>query len=106
MIETHTDALVEAARLARAFREHAAERDANGQTPKVERDLMRASGLLTTFVRTDAGVDWPTLLRVIREIATADGSLAHLFGYHYLDVFTPHLIGTPEQRDRWYAETV
>src|SRR5262249_2494911 len=36
---------------------------------------------------------------------TADGSVAHLFGYHHLDLITAHLIGTPEQRDYWYTET-
>lgn len=109
MVQTPIDALAEAARLAQTFRAGAAERDASGLTPKAERDLMRESGLLGASIPTDSGgmgADWPTLLRVVREIATADGSLAHLFGYHHLDVVTPHLIGTPEQRDHWYAETV
>jgi alkylation response protein AidB-like acyl-CoA dehydrogenase len=41
----------------------------------------------------------------VREIARADGSLAHLFAYHHLEVVTPHLIGTPEQRERYYRQT-
>ncbi len=100
--------LVEAQRLAATFRRDAAERDLAAGTPNAERDLIRASGLLNLSVPTHLGGlggGWPTLLRVIREIASADASLAHLFGYHHLGVITPHLIGTPEQRDFWYAET-
>ena len=41
----------------------------------------------------------------VRELARADGSLAHLFAYHHLEVITPHLIGTPEQRERYYRLT-
>ena len=108
MAQTFIDPLMEAAGLAETFRQGAAERDTDGTTPKAERDLMRASGLLNMSVPTEyggAGADWPTLLRAVREIATADGSLGHLFGYHHLGVVTPHLVGTPEQRDRWYAAT-
>src|ERR1051325_6053448 len=109
MAQTFIDPLMEAAGLAETFRQGAAERDTDGTTPKAERDLMRASGLLNMSVPTEyggAGADWPTLLRAVREISTADGSLGHLFGYHHLGVITVHVIGTPEQRDRWYAETV
>jgi alkylation response protein AidB-like acyl-CoA dehydrogenase len=109
MAQTSIDPRVAAARLAEAFRNGAAERDADGSTPKAERSLMRQSGLLSLSIPQrlgGLGADWPTLLGVIREIATADASLAHLFGYHHLDVLSPHLIGTPEQRDRWYAETL
>jgi alkylation response protein AidB-like acyl-CoA dehydrogenase len=109
MAQTFVDPLTEARKLADAFRDGAAERDAEGRSPKAQRDLMRASGLLALSIPTQQGGlggDWPTLLRATREIATADGSLAHLFGYHHLDLVTPHLIGTPEQRDYWYAETL
>ena len=108
MAQTFIDPLIEAARLADAFRQDAAERDAVGSTPKAERDLIRASGLLSLSIPValgGLGGDWPTLLRAVREIANADGSLAHLFGYHHLGLVTPHLLGTPEQRDHWYAET-
>ncbi len=100
--------LAEAQRLAATFRQDAAERDLAAGTPKHERDLIRASGLLSLSVPTHLGGlggTWPTLLGAVREIASADASLAHLFGYHHLGVITPHLIGTPEQRDYWYAET-
>jgi alkylation response protein AidB-like acyl-CoA dehydrogenase len=108
MVQTEFDALIEARRLADEFRRDAAERDLAGGTAKVQRDLLRSSGLLNLRIPTELGGfggDWPTLLRAIREVATADGSLAHLFGYHHLGQVTPHLRGTPEQRDYWYSET-
>jgi alkylation response protein AidB-like acyl-CoA dehydrogenase len=108
MTRVAVDPLAEAQHLAAALRRDAAARDLQAGTPKRERDLIRASGLLRLSVPTDLGglgASWPILLRTIREIATADASVAHLFGYHHLGLITPHLIGTPEQRDYWYAET-
>lgn len=109
MPQTSLDPVAEAARLAQAFRQGAAERDTDGSTPIAERELIRKSGLLALSIPRELGGhggSWPALLRVVREIATADGSLAHLFGYHHLGVITAHLMGTPEQRDRWYSETL
>jgi alkylation response protein AidB-like acyl-CoA dehydrogenase len=108
MVDIASDPVAEAARLATAFRVDAAERDLAGGTARAQRDRIRASGLLTLMVPVAQGGDggtWPTLLRSVRQIATADASLAHLFGYHHLGVVTPHLIGTPEQRERWYTAT-
>ena len=105
---TVQDPLAEAQRLAAEFRADAPERDQAAGTPKKQRDHLRASGLLQLSVPTrlgGLGASWPTILRIVREFATADGSLAHLFGYHHLCLITPHLIGTPAQRDHWYAET-
>jgi alkylation response protein AidB-like acyl-CoA dehydrogenase len=108
MTEISLDPTTEASRLAETFRRNAAERDAVAGTPRAERDLIRASGLLKLSIPRHLGgleAGWPTLLRCVRELASADASLAHLFAYHHLDLVTPHLIGTPEQRDFWYAET-
>jgi alkylation response protein AidB-like acyl-CoA dehydrogenase len=41
----------------------------------------------------------------VREVASADSSLAHLYAYHHLGMVTPHLAGTVDQRERWYALT-
>jgi alkylation response protein AidB-like acyl-CoA dehydrogenase len=106
---TLLDPLAAAAGLAADFRRSAAERDLAAGTPKHERDQIRASGLLQLLIpRAQGGLQspWPVFLRAVREIASADASLAHLFAYHHLGVLTPHLIGTPAQRERWYALTV
>lgn len=108
MTDSLIDPLVQATKLAAVFRADAAERDLAAGTPKVQRDLIRESGLLKlTIPRHLGGLGgtWPEFLRIVREIATADGSLAHLFAYHHLSLVTPHLIGTPDQRDRWYTQT-
>jgi alkylation response protein AidB-like acyl-CoA dehydrogenase len=106
--QTLADCVAEARKLAEGFRRDAAERDRAAGTPKRERDLIRASGLLKLMIPREfggVGATWPELLRIVREIAAADASLAHLFAYHHLGLVTPHLIGTPEQRARWYTET-
>ena len=106
--QTAFEPLVQARRLAEEFRRDAAERDLSAGTAKAQRDLLRDSGLLKLLIPPElggSGGDWPTLLRAIREVATADGSLAHLFGYHHLSQVTPHLRGTPEQRDYWYSKS-
>lgn len=102
------DYVAEAAALAAIFEADAAERDRAAGTPRPQRDLIRDSGLLRLMIPTEyggLGATWPTTLLAVREIARADGSLAHLFGYHHLGVVTPHLIGTPEQRERFYSLT-
>ena len=102
------DSLQTAAALAAEFRRDAAERDLAATTPKPQRDAIRASGLLAMRIPTELGglgASWSLVLQVAREIASADASLAHLFAYHHLDIVTPHLIGTVEQRTRWYSES-
>jgi alkylation response protein AidB-like acyl-CoA dehydrogenase len=108
MTDTQVNPISEATRLAAQFRADAAERDLTAGTPKAQRDSIRASGLLRLMIpeaQGGLGGDWPTLLRAVREIAAADGSLAHLFGYHHLGMVTPHLIGTRAQREHWYEVT-
>jgi alkylation response protein AidB-like acyl-CoA dehydrogenase len=103
-----TDAVAAARELADEFRLTAAARDREGGTPLAERERLRASGLLKLSIpREDGGLggSWSTVMACVRELARADGSLAHLFAYHHLGVVTPHLIGTPEQRTRLYRLT-
>jgi alkylation response protein AidB-like acyl-CoA dehydrogenase len=108
MTQTLVDPLAEGKQLAAEFRRDAARRDLTAGTPKVQRDLLRDSGLLELTIPAPlggSGATWATVLLIVQELATADASLAHLFGYHHLGLVTPHLIGTPEQRDAWYAAT-
>ena len=98
-----------AARLA----EDALERDRVGAEPEAEARLLRASGLpallLPRAVGGDGG-DWVTALRAVREIAAADGSIAQLLGYHYVNVANLFWVaddaalrrwGTPSAQGRW-----
>jgi alkylation response protein AidB-like acyl-CoA dehydrogenase len=102
------DPIQEAAAMAAEFRADAAQRDRAAGTPWAQRERMRRSGLLKLMIPTEfggLGSTWPITLRVVREIASADGSLAHLFGYHHLGIVTPHLVGTRAQRAHWYTLT-
>lgn len=94
--------------LSRKLEEGAAERDARGGTPKAERDLIRASGLLNLMIPQEfggLGAGWLTTVRVQREIGKADGSLAHVFGYHQGEVILPHLLGTRQQKEDFYRQS-
>jgi alkylation response protein AidB-like acyl-CoA dehydrogenase len=102
------DALAIADDLARHFAETAVERDRQGGTAKKERDLLRQSGLLRMTIPAALGgweAGWPETLSVVRRIARADGSLAHLFGFHHLLLATARLFGAPSQWTRLLEDT-
>jgi alkylation response protein AidB-like acyl-CoA dehydrogenase len=86
----------------------AIERDKSGGTAKVERDQLRESGLLDLLIPRSWGgkeEDWGTVFQVTRELAKVDGSIAHLFGYHFLCLTSVQLYGSKEQTERYYSET-
>src|SRR5450830_1690423 len=102
-------ALQAAEALARQFATSAAERDLAGGTPKAERDALRGSGLLALSVPTELGglgADWRTTLGVVRRLAQADSSLAHVFGFHHLMLATVRLFAEPAQWQPWLSQTV
>lgn len=91
--------------LAEEFAETAIERDARGGSPTQELNRIRESGLLKLHIPEEFGgwgQDWITALKVVREIAKADGSLGQLLGYHYVNSVMPQLYGTPEQKAHFY----
>lgn len=45
-------------------------------------------------------------LRIVRELAKSDASLAHVLGYHYFMVVQAHYKGSLEQQRFYYRETV
>jgi alkylation response protein AidB-like acyl-CoA dehydrogenase len=95
--------------LARDFAATAVERDRRGGTAKHERDALRASGLLGLVVPRELGgygADWTTTLRVVRTLARADGSLAHVFGFQHLLLATVRLFGNAAQFERLARATV
>lgn len=107
-IKESTDYQAIAAALAREFAQTAVERDANGGTPKYERDKLRESGLLKLIVPKEyggLGEAWSYTLKIVRDFAKVDSSIAHLFSYHHLGVVAPHAFGNAEQKERYYTQT-
>lgn len=106
--ENKADYLEIASSLAKEFAKTAIERDKRGGTAKFERDLLRESGLLSLMIPKSLGgkgEDWKTVLQLTRELAKVDGSIAHLFGYHFLCLTSVHLFGSPFQKEKLYKET-
>lgn len=94
--------------LADIFAKTAVERDATGGTAKTERDLIRQSGLLKLLIPVEyggLGGNWLDVLNVIKIFAKVDSSLAHLYGYHFVNLITPHLTGSEEQKEYYYRVT-
>lgn len=94
--------------LAQQFAKTAVDRDKRGGNAKYERDLIRESGLLKLLIPTEfggLGGNWQDLFQVVRIIARVDSSLAHVFGYHFVNLVTPHLCGSEQQKEHFYRET-
>ena len=80
------------------------ERDAKGGTPKQERDRLRESNLLKLIIPREyggLGQNWIVTLKVIREFAKVDSSIAHIFSYHHLGVVVPHIFGSVDQNSEF-----
>jgi alkylation response protein AidB-like acyl-CoA dehydrogenase len=98
-----------AEQLAHTFAQTAIERDKRGGTAKVERDLLRESGLLHVVIPPSLGgwgMDWPDTLKIVRLFARVDSSIAHLFGFQHLMLASVLLYGSTAQSDWLFAETV
>ncbi len=107
--ETSQDYLALAATLAEEFATTAVERDAQGGTPKQERDRLRQSGLLKLIIPKEyggLGETWITTLKISRELAKVDSSIAHVFSYHHLGVIIPHIFGSEAQKEQYYSKTI
>lgn len=87
----------------------AVERDRQGGHAANERELIRASGLLRLSVPSaygGAGASWTAVLHAVRRLAQADSALAHVFGFHHLQIAGVLLYGTPEQHAYFLQPTV
>ncbi|HEY9104187.1 acyl-CoA dehydrogenase family protein [Chitinimonas sp.] len=87
----------------------AVERDRAGGHPAAERGLLRNSGLLWLSIPTEfggPGHDWATVYQVVRILAGADSALAHLYGFHHLQLAGVLLYGTAEQQQRYLRATL
>jgi len=86
----------------------AVERDHLGGTPKLERDAIRESGLLSLIIPRQYGgygANWQETLQVVREFAKVDSSIAHVYGFQHLMLATVRLFSRPDQWERWYEQT-
>jgi alkylation response protein AidB-like acyl-CoA dehydrogenase len=86
-----------ASQIAAKLAETAVARDKAGQAPFAEIDVLRQSGLLKLLVPVEdggLGGRWTDALEVTRTIASGDGSIGQLIGYHYVNSQTPELAGT------------
>jgi alkylation response protein AidB-like acyl-CoA dehydrogenase len=95
--------------LAAVFAQTAVERDKRGGTAKVERDLLRASGLLNVTIPAELGgwgMEWPDTLKLVRLFARVDSSIAHLFGFQHLMLASVSLYGSWQQTEELFSETV
>ncbi|MES2610089.1 MAG: acyl-CoA dehydrogenase family protein [Pseudomonadota bacterium] len=87
----------------------AVERDLAGGSALHERELLRASGLLTLAIPRCFGgqeLPWPEIHRMVRGIAAVDSSLAHLFGFQHLQVASVLLFGSEVQQERYLRTAV
>src|SRR4051794_15024463 len=83
------DATAAAEALAAQLARGAAARDAAGGHPAAEREALRRSGLLLHAVPAafgGHGGSWPEVLAVVRRIAEVDSAIAHLLGFHHLQL--------------------
>jgi alkylation response protein AidB-like acyl-CoA dehydrogenase len=103
------DPLHVAAELARRLAATANARDQAGGHAAQERAWIRESGLLTLSIPAaygGQGADWPTVYQAIRILARADSALAHVFGFHHLQLAGIQLYGSAQQQRRFLTQTV
>jgi alkylation response protein AidB-like acyl-CoA dehydrogenase len=104
--ETNADDpfVAKATELRRLFDRDAVERDKEGGKPTEQIRLLKESGLPSAQIPVQyggRGASWLSIMRVVREFARTDGSLAHLFGYHHLPLNLVLFRGSNAQKDRW-----
>ena len=95
--------------LAQALASSAIERDRAGGHAAAERELIRRSGLLGLSVPREhggLGADWPAMFGVVRRLAQEDSALAHLFGFHHLQIASVLIFGNDEQQRRLLRHTI
>lgn len=88
--------------------ETALERDAHGGTAKIERDLLRRTGLLNLLIPEKwggLGATWEQIYRIIRQISQTDSSIGQLFGFQHLMLATIDLFGNAAQKEDLYGRT-
>jgi alkylation response protein AidB-like acyl-CoA dehydrogenase len=96
MSDKHDEWVARAREVATALAVDAVERDRAHVEPSAEVKLLKSAGLPALLIPEDlggAGQTWRTALAVVRAIAAADGSIAQLLGYHYVNAANLWLAG-------------
>src|SRR5882757_2987125 len=109
VLSTPEQALGAAREVAAVLAKDAVERDRVGVEPLAEAQLLRDAGLPALLLPTSvggAGQTWATALAVLRVIAEADGSIAQLLGYHYVNAANLVWVGGASVLDRWGTPSV
>uniref|UniRef100_UPI00036DBDC3 acyl-CoA dehydrogenase family protein n=1 Tax=Rhizobium giardinii TaxID=56731 RepID=UPI00036DBDC3 len=100
-----TDPFVaKAVELRTLFDTDAVERDKRGGRPTEQVRLLKESCLPSAQIPVQyggKGASWLSIMRVVRELARTDGSLAHLFGYHHLPLNLVLFRASQAQKDHW-----
>lgn len=95
--------------VAAALEATAVARDRAGGHAAHERGVIRASGLLGLSIpeaQGGSGADWPTVYRSVRRLAQVDSALAHVYGFHHLQIASVRLFGSARQQARLLGDTV
>jgi alkylation response protein AidB-like acyl-CoA dehydrogenase len=103
-----TDWIARAREVAAELATDALERDRVNVSPVAEAGLLRKSELPSLLIPREyggAGDGWRTALAAVREIAKADGSIAQLLGYHYVNSSNVFLVGDAAVQERWATPT-
>lgn len=94
--------------LAEVLAETAVLRDREGGHARAERERIRDSGLLALSIPREhggIGAPWSQVMQAVRRLAQEDSALAHLFGFHHLQVAGVLLYGTPQQQAHYLRLT-
>lgn len=92
-----------AAELSRIFAKDGPARDKAGGRPTEQIRLIKEAGLASIHIPREfggQGEPWSTVLKIVREFARSDGSIAHLYGYHVLSQNEVYFRGTDAQREQ------
>ena len=98
-----------AQRVAGTLAQDALERDRKNQQPFAEVQLLREAGLLNLLVPAEfggAGAHWETAFDVVRILAAADGSIAQLLAYHYINQSGIAFYAPAGAQGKWWQRTV
>ncbi len=98
-----------AQQVAGTLAQDALDRDRKNQQPFAEVQLLREAGLLNLLVPAEfggAGAHWETAFDVVRILAAADGSIAQLLAYHYINQSGIAFYAPAGAQGKWWQRTV